>query len=276
MMTMTQTQRSFDRLAATVCLAVAAAASIGAQAKPVPPKAPPPPVQLSALSKENLAKTRPKPPFDLTGMWQHEGRMNTWKFVPETFTLTPEAQVHYDRGVQALKDGGIYRDDIGQCWPAGMPLIMTRVWPIAMVQLPTVIYMISHFENSVRMIYLDGRPHTDPDVVVRTFNGESIGKWEGNTLVVDTKYFPGHHHWMDQGGASVPISEDAHIVERFTMRPDGKMDIEYTMTDPKNWVGEWKMTKTFGRREETDITEVQCLPDLNDHLPATKSKAIVK
>ena len=36
------------------------------------------------------------------------------------------------------------------------------------------------------------------------------------------------------------------------------------------------MTKTFGRREETDITEVQCLPDLNDHLPATKSKAIVK
>jgi hypothetical protein len=70
-----------------------------------------------------------------------------------------------------------------------------------MVQLPTVIYMISHFENSVRIIYLDGRQHTDPDIVVRTFNGESIGRWEGETLVVDTKYFPGHHHWMDQGGA---------------------------------------------------------------------------
>ena len=103
-----------------------------------------------------------------------------------------------------------------------MPLIMTRVWPIAMVQLPTVIYMISHFENSVRIIYLDGRPHTDPDIVVRTFNGESIGRWEGDTLVVDTKYFPGHHHWMDQGGASVPVSEDAHIIERFKMRPDGR------------------------------------------------------
>jgi len=271
--------RLLRRIMAAACLSVAAAASLGAQAqpKPAPPALPPPPpVQLSALSKENLAKPRPKAPFDLTGMWQHDGRANTWRFVPETFTLTPAAQVHYDRGVQALKDGGVYRDDIGQCWPAGMPLIMTRVWPIAMVQLPTVIYMISHFENSVRMIYLDGRPHTDPDVVVRTFNGESIGRWEGDTLVVDTKYFPGHHHWMDQGGASVPVSEDMHIVERFKMMPDGRLDIEYLMTDPQNWVGEWKMTKTFRRQEQKDISEVSCLPDLNDGLPATRSKGLVK
>jgi len=253
-------------------LLVGATGSLVAQGQP--PAAVP--AQPSALSLANLAKPRPKPPFDLTGMWQHDGRANKWQFVPEKFTLTPEAQVHYDKGVEALKNGGVYRDDIGQCWPAGMPLIMTRVWPIAMVQLPTVIYMISHFENSVRIIYLDGRPHTDPDVVVRTFNGESIGKWEGDTLVVDTIYFPGHHHWMDQGGASVPASQDLHIIERFQMKPSGGLDIEYTMTDPKNWVGEWKMTKTFRRREEADISEVQCLPDLNEHLPATRSKALVK
>ncbi len=48
------------------------------------------------------------------------------------------------------------------------------------------------------------------------------------------------------------------------------------MTDPKNWEGEWKMVKTFRRRNDTDITEVQCLPDLNDHLPATSSKRLVK
>jgi hypothetical protein len=81
---------------------------------------------------------------------------------------------------------------------------------------------------------------------------------------------------MDQGGASVPVSEDMHIVERFRMRPDGGFDIDYTMTDPKNWVGEWKMTKTFRRREEADISEVGCLPDLNENLPATRSKAIEK
>ena len=80
----------------------------------------------------------------------------------------------------------------------------------------------------------------------------------------------------DQGGASVPVSEDAHFIERFKMRSDGGMDIEYRMTDPQNWVGEWTMTKTFRRRETSDISEVQCLPDLNDSLPATKSKNLVK
>ena len=257
MVTTIMSRPAMSRVAVVACLAVAAATSIGAQAQQQQ-QAPPPPAQLSALSKANLAKPRSKPPFDLTGMWQHDGRANTWRFVPETFKLTPEAQVHYDRGVKALKDGGVYRDDIGQCWPAGLPLIMTRVWPIAMIQLPTAIYMISHFENSVRIVYLDGRQHTDPDIVVRTFNGESIGHWEGDTLVVDTKYFPGHHHWMDQGGASVPASEDLHIIERFKMMPNGRLDIEYLMTEPKSWQGEWKMTKTFSRREETDITEVQC------------------
>jgi hypothetical protein len=241
-----------------------------------PQKPPAPPAKLGALAPANLAKARPAAPFNLTGTWQHDGRANTWRFVPPTFKLRPEAQAHYDKGVQVLKEGGVYRDDIGQCWPAGLPLIMTRVWPIAMVQMPTVVYMISGFMNSVRMIYLDDRTHTPEDEVVRSFNGESIGRWEGDTLVVDTKYFPGHHHWLDQGGASIPASEDLRIIERFRMVGEGRMDIEYTMTDPKSWEGEWKMTKTFRRLDDTDITEVQCLPDLNDHLPAARSKSIVK
>jgi hypothetical protein len=267
------TKRSLVALVVSACALAAAnpaSAQAGQQGAPAVPE------PLSALSPANLAKPRPKAPFDLTGTWQHDGRANTWRFVPETFKLTPQAQAHYDLGVKALKDGGVYRDDIGQCWPAGLPLIMTRVWPIAVIQLPTAIYMVSGFMNSLRVIYLDGRSHTDPDLVVRSFNGESIGRWEGETLVVETKYFPGHHHWMDQGGASVPASEDLHIVERFRMRPDGNLDIEYTMTDPKNWEGEWKMVKTFRRRNDTDITEVQCLPDLNDRLPATSSKRLVK
>ena len=266
------TRDSFVAVVVAACL-LAAASPVSAQAGQGAPAVP---SQPSALSPENLAKPRPKAPFDLTGTWQHDGRANTWRFVPETFKLTPQAQAHYDLGVKALKDGGVYRDDIGQCWPAGLPLIMTRVWPIAVIQQPTAIYMVSGFMNSLRVIYLDGRPHTDPDLVVRSFNGESIGRWDGDALVVDTKYFPGHHHWMDQGGASVPASEDLHIIERFRMRADGAFDIEYTMTDPKNWEGEWKMVKTFRRRNDTDITEVQCLPDLNDHLPATSSKKLVK
>ena len=194
-----------------IALAVIAVAPVSAVAQ-----------QLGALAPDNLAMTRPQAPFFLTGTWQHDlGQPGSWRFIPDEFTLTPEAQAHYDAGQAAMADGKIYRDDIGQCWPSGLPLIMTRVWPIAMIQLPTAIYMISNFMNSLRIIYLDGREHTDPDIVVPSFNGESIGRWEGDTLVVDTRHFTGHHHWMDQGGASIPASEELHIVERIRLIDDG-------------------------------------------------------
>jgi len=64
-----------------------------AQAQPARQGTPAPPVQLGALAPANLAKPRPKAPFDLTGTWQHDGRWSTGRFVPETFKLTPQAQV---------------------------------------------------------------------------------------------------------------------------------------------------------------------------------------
>ena len=87
--------------------------------------------------------------------------------------MTAAAQVHFDASQKAAKEGKVYRDNIGQCWPAGLPLIMTRYWPMAMIQIPTAIYMVSGFMNSLRIVYLDGRRHTDLDIIVRTFNGES-------------------------------------------------------------------------------------------------------
>jgi hypothetical protein len=184
--------------------------------------------------------------------------------------------VHADASTKAAAEGKVYRDDIGQCWPAGLPLIMTRYWPMAMIQIPTAIYMVSGFMNSLRIVYLDGRQHTEPDIVVRTYNGESIGRWEGDTLVVDTTHFRGDHHWMDQGGVSIPAGEQLRIVERIKLVSEGRqLEIEYTMTDPENWDGEWKSTKRFNRVDDVDIQEVSCLPDLNQHLQSTTSKTQV-
>jgi len=235
-----------------------------------------PPGSLGALAPANIAKPRPAPPFNLTGTWLHGGGTdNGFRFSPPAgFKLTPEAQVHYDAARKAQAEGKVYRDDIGQCWPAGLPVIMTRVWPIAMVQTPTVIYMISEFMNSLRIVYLDGRPHTDPDIAVRSFNGESIGKWEGDTLVIDTTNFVDDHHWIDSG---IPGSDALHIVERVKLIDEGKtLSIEYTLSDSKSWVGEWKMTKRWRRVDERDIAEVSCLPDLNEHMPTTQSNANVR
>jgi len=151
---------------------------------------------------------------------------------------------------------------------------MTRVWPIAMIQLPTAIYMISEFMNSLRIVYLDGRQHTDPDIAVPSFNGESIGRWEGDTLVVDSRYFVADHHWLDSG---IPGSDQLQIVERIRMINDGKtLEFEYTFTDPKSFEGSYKSLKRWQRVDERDIAEVECLPDLNDHMPTTKSNANVR
>ena len=234
------------------------------------------PGAMGALAPENLARPRPAPPFDLTGMWLHGGGTdNGFRFTPPEGTrLTPEAQVHSDAAQQAAAEGRVYRNDIGLCWPAGMPLIMTRVWPIAMIQLPTAIYMISEFMNSLRVVYLDGRGHTDPDIVVPSFNGESIGRWEDDALVIDTRYFVGHHHWVDNG---IPASDGLHIVERIRMLDEGRtLEIQYTFEDPKSWEGAWTTTKRWSRVDERDIAEVSCLPDLNDHMPSVQSEFNVR
>jgi hypothetical protein len=233
---------------------------------------------LSALAPANLAKQRPPAPFNLTGNWFIDVSENpdAWRFGPPYPPLKPAAQAHADASKKAAAEGKVYRDDIGQCWPAGLPLIMTRYWPMAMIQLPTAIYMVSGFMNSLRIVYLDGRSHTPEDIVVRTFNGESIGRWEGDALVVDTRHFRGDHHWMDQGGVSIPAGEQLRIIERIRLVSDGKqLEIEYTMTDPENWDGEWKSTKRFNRVDDVDIQEVSCLPDLNEHLQSTTSKTQV-
>jgi hypothetical protein len=250
--------------------------SPAASAQRPPAAAPAPPAEpLSALAPENLAKPRPKAPFDMTGNWFIQGGVpgGGWLFgrtaevLPK---LTPAAQKHFDAYAAAVKAGKVYRDDIGQCWPAGMPIIMTRVWPIATIQLPTAIYMISEFLNSYRVIYLDGRTHTDPDIVVRTFNGESIGRWEGDTLVVDTRHFTDlDKHWVDQG---IPASKDFRMIERYRLINNGNtLEGEWTLIDPQNWEGEWKGTRRWNRVTDHDIQEVTCLPDLNEHLQSTSS-----
>ncbi len=75
----------------------------------------------------------------------------------------------------------------------------------------------------------------------------------------------------------IPGSDALHIVERIRMIDAGKrLEIEYTLSDPKMWVGEWKMTKHWNRVDDRDIAEVECLPDLNEHMPSVHSKDNVR
>ena len=229
------------------------------------------PGQLGALAPENLALERPEPPFDLTGTWFVDLSKGFANFLygPPYPEFIGQTKLDFEEGQRAQAEGRPYRDAIGQCFPAGIPMIMTRVWPIAMTQLPTAIYMVSNFNNSFRQIFLDDREYTDPDLVIYSYNGESLGHWEGDELVVNSRYVETYNHFIDRG---IPISEEFRMQERIRLLEDGEvLEIEHIMTDPNGWEGEWRNTKSWLRVDYTDIGEVECLPDLNDNLPSTQA-----
>lgn len=223
-----------------------------------------------ALSKANLAKHRPKPPFDLTGNWMFDPKMNlkngVFGYTPVP-NFKPETLATYNAAKAASKEGKVYKNDEGQCFPAGLPESMTRVWPNQTIQLPTMILMIQMLKHEIRWIYLDGRPHADPDIKPPSYSGDSIGHYEGDTLVVETTNFQTKHHWIMPG---VPVGPKLKIVEHIKLKDNGKiLEDTFTMTDPDSWDGDWVNTKVWYRYDHSDIEEAYCLPDLNDSLLST-------
>jgi hypothetical protein len=230
-----------------------------------------PGVGSGALAPQNLAKKRPAAPFNMTGTWFPDlsGAFGGFRFGPPYPEFVGETKADFEKGQEMVRTRTPWRDAIGQCYPAGIPMIMTRVWPILMVQLPTAVYMVSNFNNEFRQIFLDGREWTNPDTITFTFGGESHGKFEGDTLVVETRYIETWNHYIDSG---IPISEEFKVVERIRLTEKGKaLEIEYVMTDPNGWVGEWRTKKRWLRLDRTDIAQVDCLPDLNDNIPSTQA-----
>jgi len=223
-----------------------------------------------ALDPDNLAKERPAPAFDLTGVWQFRGeddwRANygSFEFKPKP-KLTPKAQAYLDEYKAASEEGVRFGDPTAFCYPPGMPRFMTRYGSLMMLQYPTAIYMVSRLNNDYRVIYLDGRERIPEDIRERNWHGESLGHWEGDTLVVETTGFIGENHLIQAG---VPAGKDLKIVERYQMINDGNtLAIEFTFTDPEHWEGEWKHVKFRDRVLRSDVREANCIYTDNQSLP---------
>ena len=140
-------------------------------------------------------------------------------------------------------------------------------------QSPGYVTIVNEMIHESRIVPLDGRPPLSP--ALGSHLGDSRGRWDGDTLVVETKNFiDDEHHWVDQG---VPASGELTIVERIRLINGGKqLEIAMTLTDPKNWEGEWKGVRRWNRVTDIDVQEVECRPDLNEHLQSTSSKVHVR
>ena len=112
---------------------------------------------------------------------------------------------------------------------------------LQIVQGPGYVVMLHEIDHSTRVIPTDGRPHVPPSI--RLYQGDSVGRWEGNTLVVDTANFTSLTNFRGSG-------EKLHLVERFTRAADDMVIYQFTAEDPttwdKPWTAEIPMTKTQG------------------------------
>jgi hypothetical protein len=129
-------------------------------------------------------------------------------------------------------------DPEARCLPPGVPRMSTTPYPWTIVQTPKLIVILYEGGAHIwRKIFMDGRPH-DPNVQ-ETWLGDSIGRWEGDTLVVDT-VGQNDKTWIDQAG--IPHSNEMRVIERFRRMDTGHMEIEHTVEDPKTFTRPWKFT----------------------------------
>jgi len=108
------------------------------------------------------------------------------------------------------------------------------------VQTRDQVVLFSENIHEFRIISLDGRPH--PPAAVRSWSGDSIGHWEGDTFVVDTKNFT-DNTWMSAEGRVSPHSDQLHIVERYRRIDANTLEIEATVEDPVVLTAPWTVPK---------------------------------
>ena len=118
----------------------------------------------------------------------------------------------------------------GLCLPESLLQLHLDPQPLKVVQTPGQIFIIYETNYGLRTIYTDGRPLPAQGVPQPYWYGYSVGRWEGDTLVVETNNYRGDG-WLDARGS--PLTEAAKMTERFRRVNFGQLDIEFTVDDPK-------------------------------------------
>jgi hypothetical protein len=140
-----------------------------------------------------------------------------------------------------------------RCLPIGTPGDDLLPGPFKVIQTPELIVVRNEYENTFRQIYTDGRKApADPEPL---WLGYSVGKWEADTLVVDTVGF-NDKGWLD--GMGHTRSEALHLLERFHRRNFGHMDVQVTIDDPKVYTKAFSITFTELLQPDSDVTEYFC------------------
>ncbi|MBV9508625.1 MAG: hypothetical protein JO323_26870 [Acidobacteriia bacterium] len=208
---------------------------------------------------------------NLSGVWNLESSPTTrylsYGFMAGDPPMTPWAEERFKAtrpsfGPRSFEDSN---DPVNPtklnsagCFPPGVPRIYLQPFPMEIIQTPGRVLEFFEFNHFVRQIFTDGRPHNT--ALGATWLGDSIGKWEGDTLVVDTIGF-NDKTWVDRAGH--PHSDALHVTERMRRANDTTLQIEITIEDPKAYTKPWGAQLQFRAHPKWNITEMVCEDNVN-------------
>ena len=187
-------------------------------------------------------------PADSTG--------NTTAADPTFPQLKSPYKEQYGRILEQAKKGPL-PDKVALCYPPGMPGMMTMIYGMEVLQTPKIIAVTSEWQAASRRIWMDRKAHPPADELDASYAGDSIGHWEGDTLVVDTvglrSDVPFEHR--------IPLkhSENTRIVERIHQTAQDILVDDVTVIDPEVFVKPWVKRYTYHYRPDLRIEEYVCL-----------------
>jgi hypothetical protein len=188
---------------------------------------------------------------DLSGIWQVPGLKYLINIAADVkdVPFQPWAAAAYKERVETFgKD-----DPNNRCLPSIIPekIAVTSPWKI--VELPGLTIVLYESRTIFRQIFTDGR--TFPKDMNPSWQGYSVGKWDGDTFVVDSRGFNGKG-WLDTNGH--PVTEALHVIERYTRKDFGHMDVEITIDDPAAYTRPWTLVEPAVYQPDTELIEYIC------------------
>jgi len=253
-----------------------AAASLLAQQQVEPIRQLGSPVDISVRERNTPAKPTPRRPDGKVDIGAAPGQFGLWlpyRGILERLVLPDDADAEVEkqfpdrprfrdipfqpwaRALYAYRTGNQFEPHT-RCKPSAGPRQFLTPYGVEFVDLPELkrIFIIDlGGPHTYRTIYLDGREH--PKNFTPSYYGHSIGHWEGDTLVVDTRGF-NEGFWFDRSG--LPHTEKLHMVERFTRTDSKTMQYRVSIDDPGAYTRAWSSGFVMGWDGEQELFEYIC------------------
>jgi len=183
---------------------------------------------------------------DLSGMWM-SGGFGGQRSDPVPYT--PEAQ----QKVREFQSRQNIDDPMGLCLLVGIPRIYSMPMPFRIIQMPNEVIFLHEAFRGIRIVPTDGRPH--PADMEPAYLGDSVGHWEGDTLVIDVRSF-NDRTWLGYGATH--HTDQLQITERLTRTGPETISYEAVITDPGVFTKPWTVRSGFALRPNERIREYEC------------------